>query len=65
MSATDQKGCQDQAGHTLHLCQLKKKGLADEIAARTSDPAFICHNCNGAANRSEDLCNPSPFPRRA
>ena len=55
--------CNDAAAHPVHLCQLAKKGLKDEIARRSSAPAYICHNCNASADRSEDLCNPSPLRR--
>lgn len=53
--------CQNLDYHHLHVCQLKKQGLLDEIAARTDTPGFICHNCNAKANRAEDLCNCSPI----
>ncbi len=56
--------CKDQAGHHLHICQLKKKGLSKDITARTDHAAYICHNCNAAANHAEDLCNPSPYIKR-
>ena len=59
------KSCADPASHHLHLCQLKKQGLTDEVAARTNDPGYICHNCNMMANRAEDLCNCSPFFKKS
>jgi hypothetical protein len=65
MSDQDGTECRHQSEHQAHLCQLKKKGLTREIAARTNAPGYICHNCNAAANRAEDLCNPSPFIKRA
>ena len=64
MSEPVDKACADPATHHLHLCQLKKKGLTEEITARTNDPAYICHNCNGLANRAEDLCNCSPYLKK-
>jgi len=64
MSETGKSDCRNQAGHQLHLCQLKKKGLLEEISARTNAPGYICHNCNAAANHAEDLCNPSTFMKR-
>jgi hypothetical protein len=64
MTASAKTDCKDQAGHHLHICQLKKKGLAKDITARTDDAAYICHNCNAAANHAEDLCNPSPYIKR-
>lgn len=56
--------CKDQAGHPLHICQLKKRGLATQVAARTGKPAYVCHNCNVAADYAADLCNPSPCIKR-
>ena len=59
--AEDHEICRDSEHHNLHICQLAKKGLKDEIAARCSQPGFICHNCNRVADRADDLCNPSPL----
>ena len=56
--------CKNSAKHQLHICQLKKQGLQEEVAARTNDPGYLCHNCNASANQAEDLCNPSPFVKR-
>mgnify|MGYP001226950679 CR=1 FL=1 len=55
--------CRDPELHELHFCKLKKKGLTEEIAARTRAPDFICHNCGARADREDDLCNASPLPR--
>ena len=65
MTETAKAACSNPATHSLHICQLKKKGLSEEVAARSSDPVYICHNCNATANRAEDLCNCSPFVKRA
>jgi hypothetical protein len=64
MSGTVENSCKNTADHQLHICQLKKKGLQEEVVARTDDPGFLCHNCNASANQAEDLCNPSPFIKR-
>jgi hypothetical protein len=61
----DDHECRSPRDHQLHVCQLKKQGLTEELAARTDSPAFTCHNCNALANRAEDLCNPSPLPVKA
>jgi hypothetical protein len=53
--------CKDAGQHPLHICQLAKKGLKEEITHRTGHPEFICHNCNTTANQADDLCNPSPY----
>lgn len=55
--------CRDPALHDMHLCKLKKKGLTEELAARTTAPAFVCHNCGARADRENDVCNPSPLPK--
>ena len=65
MSATGPGDCHHRTGHPLHICQLKKQGLVADVSARTGNPAYICHNCNAAADHAEDLCNPSPFVNRA
>ncbi|MBW2452214.1 MAG: hypothetical protein JRF07_07675 [Deltaproteobacteria bacterium] len=57
--------CQDADHHDLHICQLSRKGLREEIARRTNAPEFLCHNCNVSANREEDLCNPSRLSKPA
>lgn len=56
--------CNHPANHHLHICELKKAGSRDEVATRTDNPGYLCHNCNASANQAEDLCNPSPFVKR-
>ena len=55
--------CRDPALHEMHYCKLKKRGLAGELAARTTAPAFVCHNCGARTDRENDVCNPSPLPK--
>ena len=55
--------CRDPALHDVHFCKLKKKGLYDEMAARSRRPAFVCHNCGARADLEGDLCNASPLPK--
>ena len=64
MSEKVESDCKKPEGHHLHICQLKKQGLREELAVRTDDPGYLCHNCNASANQPEDLCNPSPFVKR-
>lgn len=64
MSGTAKTECSNPSEHQLHICQLKKKGLSEQISMRTGNSAFICHNCNATANQAEDLCNPSPIVKR-
>lgn len=60
---SDSTICRDPVLHDLHFCKLKKKGLQDEMSARSRKPAFVCHNCGARADREGDLCNPSPLPK--
>jgi len=55
--------CSDPARHHLHFCKLNKKGLHEEIAARSQAPAYVCHNCGARADREADLCNASPLTK--
>ena len=64
MSDPGNTDCTNQSGHQMHICQLKKKGLSQELSSRTNNPGYICHNCNAVANRAEDLCNPSAYIKR-
>ena len=60
---SDSTLCRDPALHEMHYCKLKKRGLATELAARTTAPAFVCHNCGARTDRAADVCNPSPLPK--
>ena len=64
MSGIVKNDCTNLTEHQMHICQLKKKSLQEEISARTDNPSYLCHNCNASANQAEDLCNPSPFVKR-
>jgi hypothetical protein len=64
MSERAKTECKDLDGHHLHLCQSKKKGLAQRASVSDNGPGYICHNCNEIANRAEELCNPSLLIRR-
>jgi len=60
---SDPSVCRDPDLHHLHFCKLKKKGLNEEIAARSQAPAYVCHNCGARADRADDLCNASPLTK--
>jgi hypothetical protein len=60
---TETSLCRDPALHQVHFCKLKKKGLQDEMAARSRAPAYVCHNCGARADSEGDLCNASPLPK--
>ena len=53
--------CQGPECHRDHLCVLMEKGLTEEVAKRSSAPAYVCGNCGAQANERRDLCNPAPL----
>jgi len=53
--------CKDPAGHRLHICQLRKEGRDEDVAALMANPSHTCLNCNAVAKEAKNLCNPSPF----
>ncbi|TYO99393.1 hypothetical protein EDC39_103239 [Geothermobacter ehrlichii] len=63
MSEFTSEECTDPAGHRLHICQLRKEGRDEEVAALMADPGHTCLNCNAVAKHAKNLCNPSPFSR--
>ena len=63
MSESVQDECKDPERHQQHICQLRKAGRQEEVAAMMSDPGHICLNCNAVAKHAQDVCNPSPFAK--
>lgn len=63
MSEEVKDECKDPARHHLHLCELRKQGRKEEVAALMVDAGHTCHNCNGVARNALDLCNPSSFAK--
>lgn len=55
--------CKDPAGHWRHICQMRKEGKLEEVAALMSDPGHTCCNCNAVAHHAQNLCSPSPFSK--
>ena len=47
----------------LKICQLKAKGLLEEIDRRSSKPTVICNKCGAKANLPEQLHNPRPLKK--
>ena len=37
----------------LRMCELKARGLMEEIDRRSSDPTVVCGKCNAKANKPE------------
>jgi len=50
---------------SLRMCELKARGLMEEIDKRSTDPTVVCGKCLAKANRSEDLHNPRPIAKKA
>lgn len=61
MSDSVKNECKDPTGHRRHICQLRKEGRQEEIAALMADPGHTCLNCNAVAHQAQNLCNPSSF----
>lgn len=49
----------------LRMCELKARGLMEEIDRRSTDPTVICGKCMAKADRPEDLHNPRPLKKKA
>lgn len=47
--------------HPEHICQLKAKGLTEEVARLSDAPTFECGICWTRANCPENLCDPYPL----
>ncbi|PLX84824.1 MAG: hypothetical protein C0617_06310 [Desulfuromonas sp.] len=60
-SPRTENACTAPAGHRDHMCLLMEKGLTEEVALRSTRPAYACGNCGALANEREDLCNPAPL----
>lgn len=63
MSESVKHDCKEPEKHQRHICQLRKAGRQEEVAALMMDPGHTCHNCNAVAKHAQDLCNPSPFAK--
>jgi hypothetical protein len=48
----------------LKLCELRVKGLMEEIDRRSTNPSVICGKCGAKANDPKDLHNPRPLAKR-
>jgi hypothetical protein len=47
------------------MCELKARGLLEEIDRRCSAPTVICGKCGAKADRPEQLHNPRPLKKKA
>lgn len=53
--------CEMPKVHGLHMCQLRQKGLMEEIDRRSNRPTVVCGKCGAKANEGRDLCQPRPL----
>lgn len=44
--------------HAQHICELKKRGEHDKIAAARENPKFYCLYCASRVNSSDSVCHP-------
>ena len=54
-------GCTCGEKHQGHICVLKSKGLAREVAHLTDAPTVACFTCGVEANAEENVCTPVPL----
>ena len=47
----------------LKMCQLKAKGLMEEIDRRSSKPTVVCNKCGAKANQADQVHNPLPLKK--
>jgi len=48
----------------LRMCELKARGMMEEIDRRSDQPTVVCGKCGAKANASEHLHNPRPLPKK-
>lgn len=48
----------------LKMCELKAKGLLDEMDRRAKAPTVVCGKCGAKADVPEHLHNPRPLPKK-
>ena len=48
----------------LKMCQLKAKGLMEEIDHRSTKPTVICNKCGVKANQADQVHNPLPLKKK-
>lgn len=48
----------------LKMCELKAKGMMEEIDRRSSKPTVVCGKCGAKANLPEQLHNPRPIAKK-
>jgi len=48
----------------LKYCELRAKGLMEEIDRRSKNPTVVCGKCGGKADLPEHLHNPRPLLKK-
>jgi len=48
----------------LKMCELRAKGLMEEMDRRSTQPTVVCGKCGAKADRPEDLHNPRPLAKK-
>ncbi|PLX96912.1 MAG: hypothetical protein C0622_13935 [Desulfuromonas sp.] len=48
----------------LKMCELRAKGLLEEIDRRSARPTVVCGKCGAKADLPEHLHNPRPLPSK-
>lgn len=48
----------------LKMCELKAKGLMEELDRRSTRPTVVCGKCGAKANEAQSLHNPRPLPTK-
>lgn len=65
MDQQDRKQQNTEDISQLRMCELKARGLMEEIDRRSSDPTVVCGKCMAKANKPEHLHNPRPLKKKA
>ena len=48
----------------LKMCELRARGLLEEIDRRSTQPTVVCGKCGAKANLAEHLHNPRPLAKK-
>ena len=57
----NKKHCPESLAHRIHMCQLKCKGMREEIYRRTAYPTVVCTKCGVEVNNADYVCCPRPL----
>ncbi len=50
--------------HKLKMCELRARGLLEEIDRRSAQPTVVCGKCGARADRPEQVHNPRPLAKK-